>query len=43
VLTAVRDDENRTFEIEYHGGEKYDALLRNINPDLLTTAILLPK
>jgi predicted metalloprotease with PDZ domain len=43
VLTASRDDESKTFEIPYHGGEKYPALVRNSNPDLLTTAILVPK
>jgi S1-C subfamily serine protease len=43
VLTALCDDENRTFEIQYHEGERYEVLLRNSNPDLLTTAILLPE
>ena len=43
VLTASREDEKHTYEIEYHGGEKYAALIRNKNPDLLTTAILQPR
>jgi predicted metalloprotease with PDZ domain len=43
VLTALRDDENRTFQIQYHDGGRYEALVRNSNPDLLMTAILLPK
>ena len=43
ILTALRDDESKSFEIPYHGGEKYAALKRNQNPDLLTTAILRPK
>jgi predicted metalloprotease with PDZ domain len=43
VLTAVRDDEARIYEINYHGGEKYAALVRNGNPDVLTTAILQPR
>jgi len=43
VLTAVRDDEARVYEINYHGGEKYAALIRNSNPDVLTTAILQPR
>jgi predicted metalloprotease with PDZ domain len=43
VLTASRDDESRTFEIQYHGGGQYEALVRNSNPDLLTTAIFQPK
>lgn len=43
LLTAIRDDETRTYQIDYHGGEKYAALVRNQNPDLLTTAILQPK
>jgi predicted metalloprotease with PDZ domain len=43
TLTALRDDESKTFVIEYHGGEKYPVLVRNRNPDLLTTSILQPK
>jgi predicted metalloprotease with PDZ domain len=43
VLTALREDESKRFEIEYHGGEKYAALVRNRNPDVLTTAILQPR
>ena len=43
ILTAVRDDETKTFEIPYHDGEKHAALVRNQHPDLLTTAILRPK
>jgi predicted metalloprotease with PDZ domain len=43
TLTATRDDESKTFEIDYHGGERYSALVRNNNPDILTTAILQPK
>lgn len=43
VLTASRDGESKTFEIQYHGGEKYAALVRNRNSDLLTTAILQPR
>jgi predicted metalloprotease with PDZ domain len=43
VLTASRNDESKNFEVQYHGGEKYAALVRNRNPDLLTTAILQPR
>ncbi len=43
LLTAVRDDESAIYAVRYHGGERYSALVRNNNPDLLTTAILLPK
>ncbi len=43
VLKAARDDETHVYEIPYHGGEKYAALVRNGKPDLLTTAILLPR
>ena len=43
ILTALRDDESKAFEIQYHDGEKYAALVRNTHPDLLTTAILPPK
>ena len=43
VLAASRDDESRTYEVQYHDGEKYAALVRNGNPDLLTTAILQPR
>ena len=43
ILTALREDESKTFEIQYHGGERYAALVRNGNPDLLTTVILQPK
>ncbi len=43
TLTASRDDEAKTFEIQYSGGEKYAALVRNHQPDLLTTAILKPR
>ena len=40
VLTASRDDEIATYTIDYHGGEKYAVLIRNQNPDVLTTEIL---
>ncbi len=43
TLTAVREDESKTFVIGYHGGEKYSALMRNGKPDVLTTAILQAK
>jgi predicted metalloprotease with PDZ domain len=43
TVTATRDDESLTFPINYHGGEKYSALVRNSKPDVLTTVILLPK
>ena len=43
IVTASRDDETQTYRIEYHGGEKYAALVRNEKPDLLTTAILRPR
>ena len=43
VLTALRDDESKTFQIQYHDGERHAALVRNSNPDLLLTAILRPK
>lgn len=36
VLAVSRDDEKQTYKIEYHGGEKYAALVRNHGPDLLT-------
>ena len=39
-VTATRDDESRTYEIEYHGGEKYSALVRNGRADALTGEIL---
>jgi len=40
TLTAVREDETKTFVIAYHGGEKYATLVRNGKPDVLTTGIL---
>ncbi|MGA2558585.1 MAG: M61 family peptidase [Terracidiphilus sp.] len=43
MLTAMRDDESLNFAIDYHGGEKYEALVRNSKPDTLTTAIFQPK
>jgi predicted metalloprotease with PDZ domain len=43
VLTAVRDGETATYNLEYHGGGKYAVLQRNANPDLLTTTILQPR
>jgi predicted metalloprotease with PDZ domain len=43
ALTAARDDESMKLEIQYHGGEKYAALVRDNNPDILTTSILQPK
>ncbi len=43
LLTAIRDEESLNFTIDYHGGEKYSALVRNAQPDALTTAIFLPK
>ncbi len=42
-LTVSRYGESQTFALQYHGGEKYAALVRNNNPDLLTTAILKPR
>ena len=42
-LTTSRDGESLTFALQYHGGEKYAALVRNNNPDLLTSAILRPR
>ena len=42
-LKALRDDETNVYEIPYHGGEKYAALVRNQNPDILTTNILQPR
>jgi len=39
----MRDDESLNFAIDYHGGEKYEALVRNSKPDTLTTAIFQPK
>ena len=42
-LTASRDGESLTLALQYHGGEKYAALVRNNNPDLLATAILKPR
>jgi predicted metalloprotease with PDZ domain len=43
LLTASRDDETQPYKIEYRGGERYAALVRNHNPDLLTSKILQPK
>jgi predicted metalloprotease with PDZ domain len=43
VLTATREGESQTFSIDYHGGELYEALVRNGRPDLLTTVVLKPK
>jgi predicted metalloprotease with PDZ domain len=43
TLTAARDDESMKLEIQYHGGEKYAALVRDNNPDILITSILQPK
>lgn len=43
TVTASRDDEVHSYEIRYHDGEKYAAVVRNDNPDLLTTAILQPR
>ncbi len=40
VLRVSRDDETQTYTIDYHGGEKYAALVRNQQPDLLTNHIL---
>lgn len=43
VLTATREGETQTFTIEYHGGEKYETLVRNGRPDLLTNSVLQAK
>ncbi|WP_260737757.1 M61 family metallopeptidase [Tunturiibacter lichenicola] len=43
VLKAQRDGETHQYEVAYHSGERYAALLRNQNPDLLTTSILQPR
>ena len=43
ILTATRDDESHTFRIDYHGGERYSALVRNKKEDLITNAILKPR
>ena len=43
ILAVSRDDETQTYKIEYHGGEKYAALVRNHGPDILTDNILQPR
>ena len=40
TLTAERNGESQTFSVNYHGGEKYVAIVRNGRPDLLTGEIL---
>ncbi len=42
-LTATRDNEAKSFTIQYHNGLKFSNLQRNKQPDLLTTAILRPR
>ncbi len=40
TLTAERNGESQTFSVNYHGGEKYVAIVRNGRPDVLTEEIL---
>ena len=43
AITALRNGETATYSIDYHGGEKYTNIIRNSNPDILTTVILAPR
>ena len=43
TIVALRNGENTTYSIDYHGGEKHVNVIRNSNPDILTKSILAPR